>query len=87
MVNEEKLISVIEGRNVETQIEKRKWTSAIDQAGESLVSKGLVELVRSDSSITGSAKAHPTRGKAILKRMPSLKQAFILSEIFRKIGD
>lgn len=87
MANEKILTSDIEGRNVVSQIEKRKWISAIDQAGEALVSKGLIELVLSDSSNKERAKARPSRGKALLKRIPSLKQAFILSEIFRKIGD
>lgn len=50
------------------------------EEGEKLISK-LLPL-----SGHGSRKMRPSRGKAMIKKTPSLKNAFILSVIFRSIG-
>jgi hypothetical protein len=57
-----------------------------DVAGETLISKVLVK--RSSSDPACRKKAHSrSRGKALLKKTASLKNAFILSEIFCRRGD
>ena len=66
-------ISAIEERDLVSEIEQRQFTSAIDMPKEET----------SDTQMMSGRASGITR---ILKKI-SLKNAFIMSEIFRKYGD
>jgi hypothetical protein len=75
------LTSSIENRHLVSQIAQREWISAIDEkATESLVSDRFAET--GDCELV--VKSSQSRGKTLVKKMSSLKNAFILSEILHR---
>lgn len=70
------LTSSIENRHLVSQIAQREWVSAT----ESLVSDRFAKTEDCELAV----KSSQSRGKTLVKKMSSLKNAFILSEILHR---
>jgi hypothetical protein len=66
--------SVIEDRAIGSQIDYGKGLSLLDEKA-------------CDPAYVQKLKPSRSRAKSLLKKMPSLKQAFIMSVIFQKFGE
>lgn len=76
--------SAISSRHVANNIEDRSYVSAIsDERAQSLISSGLSERIDLDQAYAIKPRYRISRGRALLAKS-SLKDAFILQEIFKK---
>ncbi|MBS0653271.1 MAG: hypothetical protein JSR39_07060 [Verrucomicrobia bacterium] len=76
--------SAISSRHVANNIEDRSYVSAIsDERAQSLISSGLSERIDLDQAYAIKPRHRPSRGRSLLAKS-SLKDAFILQEIFKR---
>ncbi len=78
--------SQITDRHVDNAIENRSFSSSIAES-KSLISRGLSDRIDMDEAYAIKPRHRNSRGRALLNKLPTLKDAVILQEIFKRPDD
>jgi hypothetical protein len=84
----EPLRSLIEERQIHSSLDSRQFATAISEdRAASLVSNALQQHPELDPAYALKPKSRPSRAQKLLRKQSSLRQAFLLQEIFKKPRD
>lgn len=78
--------SQITHRSIDNAIENRSFSSSISET-KTLISSGLSERIDMDEAYALKPRHKPSRGRSLLRKLPNLKDAFILQEILKRPDD